>query len=114
MLRFLADENFDNKILHALLDEKIDVVRVQDLEIYQADDPTVLKWAAEHERVLLTRDARTMTAYAQERVEQGKPMPGVIEIRRGQSIGVIVDDLLLLHGASQPGELEGQVIFVPL
>ena len=68
MLRFLADENFDNKILHALLDEKVDIVRVQDLEIYQADDPTVLEWAAEHGRVLLTRDAKTMTAYARERV----------------------------------------------
>jgi len=114
MLRFLADENFDNKILHALLDEKVDIVRVQDLEIYQADDPTVLQWAAEHGRVLLTRDAKTMTAYARERVQQGGPMSGVIEIRRGQAIGVIVADLLLLHGASQVGELEGQVIFVPL
>ena len=47
-MRFLADENFDNRILEgarALLQEHnldFDVIRVQDTEVYQADDPTIL------------------------------------------------------------------------
>jgi predicted nuclease of predicted toxin-antitoxin system len=116
MLRFLADENFDNRILHAMLQEntEIDVLRVQDLEIYQASDPVVLEWAAQNDRVVLTRDIRTMRNYAHERVRQGKPMPGVIQTRRGASIKTMAEDILILAGASQPGELEGQVIFVPL
>ena len=41
-------------------------------------------------------------------------MPGVIQTRRGASIKTMAEDILILAGASQPGELEGQVIFVPL
>ena len=55
MLRFVTDENFNNRILRALLreDPDFDVVRVQDTEVYQADDPIVLEWAAQNGRVLL-------------------------------------------------------------
>jgi len=85
---FLADENFNNHILLALrrIDADVDIVRVQDLEIYQADDPVVLEWAAQHRRVILTRDVSTMKDFAYERVRQGKPMPGVIQTRSKASI----------------------------
>jgi hypothetical protein len=55
-----------------------------------------------------------MTGYAYERVKEGKPMPGVIEVRRSLSTGNIVDHLLVVIGASFEGELEGQVTYVPL
>lgn len=39
MMRFLADENFSNRILRGLRREnaEADIVRVQDTEIYSAD-----------------------------------------------------------------------------
>jgi Domain of unknown function (DUF5615) len=48
MLKLLADENFDNTILRGLLRRQpdIDIIRVQDTELYGANDPTVLAWAA--------------------------------------------------------------------
>ncbi len=115
-MRFLADENFNHHVLLALrrVDAEIDIVRVQDLEIYQMPDPVVLEWAAQHGRVVLTRDVSTMTDYAYERVRQGKPMPGVIQTRSKASIKKMAEDILILAGASEPGELEGQVIYVPL
>lgn len=49
MVCFLADENFDNRIIRGLLRREpyLDIVRVQDLEIAGADDDTVLTWATE-------------------------------------------------------------------
>lgn len=46
-MKFLADENFDNRIVPGLLlrQPDLDIVRVQDLAISGADDPTVLAWA---------------------------------------------------------------------
>lgn len=46
MLRFLADENFDGRIVRGLRrrSSRIDVVRVQDVDLGEADDPTVLEW----------------------------------------------------------------------
>lgn len=39
-LRFAADENFNNNIIRGLLrqDPELDIVRIQDTEVYQADD----------------------------------------------------------------------------
>jgi predicted nuclease of predicted toxin-antitoxin system len=61
-MKFLADENFDNRIVRGLLRRQpdLDIICVQDLEIAGADDPTVLAWAAQAGRILLTHDERTI------------------------------------------------------
>lgn len=50
MVRFLADENFNNQIVRGILrrNPNVDIVRVQDMGLSEADDPTVLEWAAQH------------------------------------------------------------------
>ncbi len=55
-MRFLAEENFDNDILRGVLSKcaDFDYVRVQDTEIYQADDAAMLAWAAKEWHTLLT------------------------------------------------------------
>lgn len=116
-MRLLADENFNNDILRGLLRANIidlDFVRVQDTEIYQADDPIVLERAAKDNRILLTHDADTMIGYAYDRVEEGLPMPGVIEVSTDVSIGRIISELLIVLGASDPSELKDRVIYIPL
>jgi predicted nuclease of predicted toxin-antitoxin system len=74
MLRFLADENFNNDILRGLLRRQpdLDVVRVQDIGLSGAADPTLLGWAAQQGRIILTHDVTTMTRYAYERVQAGQ------------------------------------------
>jgi predicted nuclease of predicted toxin-antitoxin system len=63
MIRFLADENLNNQIVRGVLrrNPNIDIVRVQDIGLSQADDPTVLEWAAQNGCVVLTHDVATMT-----------------------------------------------------
>ncbi len=115
-MRFLADENFNRHILTGLLAvlHDLDVIRVQDLEIYQAADPVVLEWAAKEGRILLTHDVRTMSRFAKERVEAGLPMPGVIEVANHESIGRLVEELAIIIGAGTSDDFEGQVKFVPI
>lgn len=116
MLRFLADENLENRIFAGLKrrSPSLDIIRVQDAGLTGVDDPAILEWAAEQERVLITHDVRTMTKYAYDRVGAGLPMAGVIEIRRGALISEVIDDLLLLAECYGTEEIEGQVVFVPL
>jgi hypothetical protein len=40
-------------------------------------------------------------------------MPGVFEVSRTVPIGVVIDDLVLLVEASEAGEWEGQVRYLP-
>ena len=70
MLRLAADENFRYAIVRGLRrrNPSIDIVRIQDAGLMSADDPTVLEWAAQAFRVLLTHDVTTITAHAYERL----------------------------------------------
>ena len=115
MIKFLADENFDNTIVRGLFrrSPEIDIVRVQDVGLLGKDDPTVLEWAAQEGRILLTHDVSTITRYAYERVKQGQKMPGVIEVSTDARVGQVIEDVLLLVECSREGELEGQVQYLP-
>lgn len=116
MLLFAADENFNNDILRGIRrrNSNIDIVRVQDVGLSGADDPTVLEWAAQQNRVLITHDARTITRYAYERVQADRTMPGVFEVSRSINVSIVIEEILLLAECSLEGEWEGQVRYLPL
>jgi hypothetical protein len=115
MLKFLADENFDNTIVRGLFrrNPEIDILRVQDVGLSGKDDPTVLEWAAQEGRILLTHDVSTITRYAYERVRQDQTMPGVIEVSIDAPVGKVIKDVLVLVECGQEGELEGQIQYLP-
>lgn len=114
-MRLLTDENFNGAILRGLIRRlpDLDIVRVQDVGLRNTDDPIILEWAANEQRILLTHDVATITKYAYDRINQGEPMPGVIEVIETAAIGQIIDDLELLILCSQPNEYENQIIFLP-
>ncbi len=116
MLRLAVDENFNTDILRGLRRRKpdLDAVRAQDAGLSGADDSTVLAWAADEGRLLLTHDVTTITRYANEHVNAGMPMPGVIEVGRPVPIGRAIEDILLLVELSREGEWEGRIIYLPL
>ena len=116
MLRFLADEDFNNHVVKGLL-RRIpapDIVRVQDVALGGAKDPTVLAWAAAHDRLVVTHDISSMPDFADKRIEAGQCMRGVVVAPRRLSVRRVIDDLLLLAECSHDGEWEGRVIYLPL
>jgi hypothetical protein len=110
------DENFNNDILRGLLrrNPRLDLVRIQDAGLSGQNDETVLAWAAQQGRVLISHDVSTITAHAYARVAAGRNMPGVFEVPRAAAIAVVIEDLLLIAECSLPGEWEGQVRYLPL
>jgi hypothetical protein len=116
MLLLAADENFNNDIVRGLLrrNPNLDIVRIQDVGLSGADDPTILEWVAQEGRVLLTHDVSTVTHYAYERVRTGQSMYGIFEVGRDIPIGVAIEDILLLAECSLDDEWEDQVRYLPL
>jgi hypothetical protein len=114
-VRLLADENFNGTILRGLIRRlpELDLVRVQDVGLMNKDDPTILDWAAQERRILLTHDVATVTMYAYERINQGLAMPGVVEVIATAPIGRILADLELFILCSLPEEYEGRILFIP-
>ena len=116
MVRFLADENFNNDIMRGVLrrNSQIDLVRIQDIGLTGIEDPEVLEWAAKENRILLSHDVATITKYAYERIEAGLPMPGVFEVAHAVPVSIAIDDILLVAELSLENEWEAQVIYLPL
>jgi hypothetical protein len=82
MIRFAADEDFNNDVVRALRRSLPDVNIVEVREAGRGrPDPDVLAWAAEEGRIVLTHDVTTMTRHALERVARGEAMPGVIAVQ---------------------------------
>jgi predicted nuclease of predicted toxin-antitoxin system len=115
MVRLLADENFHGDVVKGLLSRRpeLDLLRVQDVGLIQEEDPTILAWAAENDRILLTHDKSTIPAFANERIELGVQMPGVF-ICDNMTVREIIEELLLIDIASDQHEWANQVWFLPL
>ena len=115
-MKFLADENFDGRIVRGLLRRRpeVDLVRLVDVGLRGASDPAVLEWSAQEGRIILTHDVSTMVGFAYQRVDEGLAMPGLIEVPPGLASGSVIDDLLLIIDTSFPGEWQNQVIYLPI
>ena len=116
MIRFAADEDFNNDVVRALRRglPDVNIVGVREAGHGGHPDPDVLAWAAEEDRVLLTHDVTTMTRHALDRVARGEPMPGLIAVHQRLPIGSVVDDLLLVGTCSLPSDSVDRVHFLPL
>ncbi|MBF8276407.1 MAG: hypothetical protein HW390_1480 [Candidatus Brocadiaceae bacterium] len=116
MLHLLSDENFNNDIVRGLLLRRpeLDLVRVQDVGLEEADDITILAWAAENNRVLLTHDRATIPNFAYARLTAKEPMPGVFVLNDRLPVRQAIDDLLLIDAWSDQEEWNGLVLYLPL
>jgi hypothetical protein len=116
MMRLASDENFNGEIIRGLLRRQpdLDIVRVQDAGLLGSDDPTVLAWAAEEGRILLTHDRATIPDHAYERSSAGQDMPGVFVIANRFPVGRAIEEIILVLLCSDAEEWEGVVCHLPL
>lgn len=115
-MRFATDENFDERILKGLLARMpaLDIVRIQDTEMYQAPDDRLLAWLADEERILLTHDVNTMPGHAYDRVRDGLPMTSVFIVNQDAPIKQIIEQIVLLIECSSLEEWQNRVEFLPM
>jgi hypothetical protein len=116
MLRILTDEDVPGDIVRGLRQRQpgLDVVRNQEVGLRSAADPDVLEWAAREGRQVVSRDRRTMTAHAADRVAHGLPMPGLFILPERMPIGQAILELELLALARDPDDWRDQIVFLPL
>ena len=115
MIRFLADEDFNGRIVRGLFlrQSDLDLVRVQDVELSGADDDTILEWADKSSRILLTHDGRTMPPHVRSRLAAGRHLPGVFIVDDLAPIGLCISDILLVAQCSHEDEWRDQMNYLP-
>lgn len=79
-----------------------------------ADDPSILQWAADNDRILLTHDRATMKDFAGDRLASGLAMPGVLLIDDKFPVGPAIEELFMLCECSEHDEWNGRIVFLPL
>lgn len=116
MLRLLFDENLNQRILRGLKRRlpHLDYAVAQDVGLKGTADEGVLAWAAEHSRILITHDLKTIPYHAYARILAGEPMPGVIGISESFPIGQAIEELLTIIACSEQPEWANQIIYLPL
>jgi hypothetical protein len=92
----------------------LDIVRVQDVGLAGEDDPHILVWAAENNRIVLTHDRATMADYAYERVAAGEEMPGVFILSDRFAVGKAIQEIRLMVACSGQAEWSGRAVHLPL
>ena len=114
MIRFLADEDFNNDLVRGLLRRcpAANLVRVQDVGLRGATDDVVLAWAASEGRIVLTHDLSTLVARAYERVRASQPMPGVIGVAQALPAGQAIEDLVLIAECSYAEDWANEVRYL--
>src|SRR5262245_42218782 len=62
MLRFLTDQNFDQDITRGLVARapNLDIISAFNAKVSGYEDPDLLRWTAEHNRILITHDSPIM------------------------------------------------------
>jgi hypothetical protein len=115
MIRFLADENFDNEIVRGVQRRVPDAefLRVQDTELAGKSDPVVLDWAAQQGYILLTHDVNTMRGYYYDRVKAHLPVPGVFLVHGSKPIRLVIESLELILLTSDESEWQGKIEYLP-
>lgn len=116
MLSLFSDENFNGDIVRGLFlrQPDLDLLRVQDIGLQAADDPAILAWAANHDRILLTHDRATMPDFAYERLVRGEQMAGLFVVNDHMLVRQAIDELFLLVDCSEQSEWQGIVLYLPL
>lgn len=114
MPKFLADEDFNNRIVRGVRrrSENIDILRVHEVGLLGEHDANILAWAAEEQRILLTHDTATMIGFAYDRIREQIEFPGMIAVSQFASIGKVIEDIERIASDSN-FQLHDQVIFLP-
>ncbi len=92
----------------------LDLIRVQDVGLQEVDDPIILSWAANSERIVLTHDRATMPDFAYERLVREEPMTGLFVVNDRIPIRQAIDELLLVIDCTEQEEWKGIVLYLPL
>ena len=116
MIRFLADENFNNGIIRGIKRQipDVEILRVQDTNLISKPDPKLLEWAAENDYIVLSHDVNTMRGFYYDRLKDGKPNPGLFLVHGDKPIGKVIESIVLVIQISELEEWAGKIQFLPL
>jgi hypothetical protein len=114
--RFQADNDLRSAIRTGVVRRKpaIDFQSARDARLDGVPDMEVLWRAADQGRILISHDENSIPGHFRAFLLAGYHSPGMFLIPQGVPIGTAIESILLVWIASDAGEWENRMIWLPL
>ena len=81
---------------------------------YGTLDPDILLWCEANGFLFVTRNRKSMSVHLQDHLAIGHHVPGIFVVPPQITLGSIIDQLLLVWGASEAEEYHDLLLYLPL
>ena len=118
MTAYLLDEHvppaYRTQLLHH--DPSLTVWMIGDAgaPVRGTPDPEILKWCEQNHFILVTNNRRSMPRHLADHLAEGRSIPSVITIDLNAPMRVVLEDLILIAGASREDEFLNRIVYIPL
>ena len=117
MRRFLIDENISPEYRTQLLrhEPSLTVFAVGDegAPPKSTPDPEILVWCEQHQFSLITNNRKSMPQHLSDHLTTGNHVPGIFTINIEVPMKLIIEELLLIAGASDEDEYRDEIKYLP-
>ena len=118
MRRFLIDENISPEYRTQLRRHEplltVLVIGDEGVPARGTPDPEILEWCEKHQFNLITNNRESMPQHLSDHLAAGHHVPGIFTINLAVPMGKIIDELLLIAGASDEDEYIDEITYIPL
>lgn len=77
-------------------------------------DPKILTWCEQNNFSLITNNRKSMPQHLDDHLTAGHHVPGIFTVNLKASMGLIIEELILIAGASHEEEFRDRIVYVPL
>ena len=77
-------------------------------------DPIILDWLESHNYRLITNNRTSMPEHLRDHLKKGHHIPGILITPHPLNVGGLIEELILIWGASLPDEYQDQILYLPL
>lgn len=118
MRRYLLDEHippiYQTQLLYHEPSLTVLTIGNEGAPVRSTKDPEILKWCEKHDFSLVTNNRKSIPQHLVDHLAAGHHVPGIFTINLDVSIGLIIEQLILIAGASYEDEYIDQIVYVPL
>ena len=118
MRRYLLDEHIPPTYCSQLLyhDPSLTVLAIGDenAPARGTSDPEILHWCEQNQFNLITNNRESMPQHLADHLAAGHHVPGIFTINLKMPIGLIIEHIILIAGASHEDEYIDQIVYIPL
>ena len=118
MRRYLLDEHIPPAYCTQLLYHEplltVLIVGDEDAPARSTPDPEILHWCERNNFNLITNNRESMLQHLADHLAAGHHVPGILTVNLKASMGLIIEELILIASASHEDEFRDRIVYVPL